>query len=276
MRRPEDCLAFFQIRGFLLLGLSSAGLGGRGGLRTILGRVADSTAEHAEIVVETALPFRVRELSILPKLIGEGGRMSGRGRRGFVVRFLLIFLVLAGVLIVRSGALLVVGFVVVGLVVGFVGLTIGLIFTGTGFLQLSFPVTGIDGMCHILHFVECVQFSLLAHDILDALRQARIVMVTEDGLVPTCTDSKTGKLDVVLVLKRRTDAEAECTEDGRDGRIVATEYQERNTEKRRKSGTYNIGVKDLASAYVLRPRLAECGGLSIYERNGVYGTMKGS
>ena len=86
--------------------------------------MADPTAEHAEIVVETALPFRVRELSILPELIGEGG---GRGRRGFVVGFLLVFLVLAGVLIVRSGALLVVGFVVVGLVVGFVGFTIGLV-----------------------------------------------------------------------------------------------------------------------------------------------------
>ena len=85
--------------------------------------------------LSTALPFRVHELSILPELIGEGGRMSKRGRCGFVVRFLLIFLVFAGVLIVRSGALLVVGFVVVGLVVGFVRLTIGLVFTGTGFLR---------------------------------------------------------------------------------------------------------------------------------------------
>ena len=38
---------------------------------------------------------------------------------------------------------------------------------------------------------------------------------------------------------------------------------------------YNVGVKDLASAYVLCPRLAECGGLSIYERNGVYGNNEG-
>ena len=29
--------------------------------------------------------------------------------------------------------------------------------------------------------------------------------------------------------------------------------------KKRKSGTYNAGVKDLASAYVLCPCLAECG-----------------
>ena len=88
--------------------------------------MVDSTAEHAEIVVETALPFRVRELSILPELIGEEGGMSGRGRRGFVVGFLLIFLVLAGVLIVRSGALLVVGFVVVGLLSDLSGLPSGL------------------------------------------------------------------------------------------------------------------------------------------------------
>ena len=52
--------------------------------------MADSTAEHAEVVVETALPFCVRELSILPELVGEGGGMSGRGRRGFLVGFLVM------------------------------------------------------------------------------------------------------------------------------------------------------------------------------------------
>ena len=31
-------------------------------------------------------------------------------------------------------------------------------------------------------------------------------------------------------------------------------------------GTYSVGVKDLASAYVLCPRLTECWGLSIYRR----------
>ena len=36
---------------------------------------------------------------------------------------------------------------------------------------------------------------------------------------------------------------------------------------RGRCGTYNVGVKDLASAYVLCPCLAECGGLSIYGRN---------
>ena len=45
--------------------------------------------------------------------------------------------------------------------------------------------------------------------------------------------------------------------------------------KQGKCGTYNVGVKDLASAYVMCPRLAECGGLSIYRRNGVYGNNEG-
>ena len=64
-------------------------------------------------------------------------------------------------------------------------------------------------------------------------------------------------------------------EDGRDGRIRATEYAKRNgtwkrgggegrIEEKGELGTYNGGVKDLASAYVLCPRLAERGGLSIY------------
>ena len=54
-------------------------------------------------------------------------------------------------------------------------------------------------------------------------------------------------------------------------------WRERNTEKgqkvrsevrkRERCGTYIVlGVKDLASAYVLCPRLAEYGGLSIYGR----------
>ena len=61
-----------------------------------------------------------------------------------------------------------------------------------------------------------------------------------------------------------------------DGRIGAMEYAgENGTRKRggdaeRRCGTYIVGVKDLASAYVLCPRLAECGGLSIYRRNRVY------
>ena len=50
---------------------------------------------------------------------------------------------------------------------------------------------------------------------------------------------------------------------------------ERSEQKRGRCGTYNVGVKDLASAYVLCPRLAEYGGLSIYGWNGVYGIIKG-
>ena len=45
--------------------------------------------------------------------------------------------------------------------------------------------------------------------------------------------------------------------------------------KMERCGTYIVGVKDLASAYVLCPRLAEYGGLSIYRRTGFYGTTKG-
>ena len=41
------------------------------------------------------------------------------------------------------------------------------------------------------------------------------------------------------------------------------EVQNRMREVKR-YGTYSVGVKDLASAYVLCPRLAECRGLSIY------------
>ena len=63
-----------------------------------------------------------------------------------------------------------------------------------------------------------------------------------------------------------------------DGQIGATEYAGRNgrgkgaemrneMRKRGRCRTYNVGVKDLASAYVLCPCLAECWGLSIYRWN---------
>ena len=45
--------------------------------------------------------------------------------------------------------------------------------------------------------------------------------------------------------------------------------------KRERCGTYIVGVKDLASAYALCPRLSEYGGLSIYGRTEFYGAMKG-
>ena len=45
--------------------------------------------------------------------------------------------------------------------------------------------------------------------------------------------------------------------------------------KRRKSGTYNSGVKDLASAYVLCPCLAECGVFRFTDGMKVYGVTRG-
>ena len=45
--------------------------------------------------------------------------------------------------------------------------------------------------------------------------------------------------------------------------------------KRLKSGTYNAGVKDLASAYVLCPRLAECGVFRFTDGMKVYGVTRG-
>ena len=69
---------------------------------------------------------------------------------------------------------------------------------------------------------------------------------------------------------------AGCTE---DGRIRATGYAGGNGTRKKgrkvcnrmregkRCGTYSVGVKDLASAYVLCPRLTECGGLLIYGRN---------
>ena len=38
---------------------------------------------------------------------------------------------------------------------------------------------------------------------------------------------------LAIVLKRRTDADAKCTEDGRDERIRATEYAEGNGTRKR-------------------------------------------
>ena len=67
-----------------------------------------------------------------------------------------------------------------------------------------------------------------------------------------------------------------CTEDGRNRRIGATKYAGGNGHgKRRKSGTYNAGVKDLASAYVLCPRLAECGVFRFTDGTKVYGVTRG-
>ena len=47
--------------------------------------------------------------------------------------------------------------------------------------------------------------------------------------------------------------------DGMGGSELRNTLEGTEHGKRRKSGTHNAGVKDLASAYVLCPRLAECG-----------------
>ena len=47
--------------------------------------------------------------------------------------------------------------------------------------------------------------------------------------------------------------------DGTGGLELRNTLEGTGHGKRWKSGTYNAGVKDLASAYVLCPRLAECG-----------------
>ena len=62
---------------------------------------------------------------------------------------------------------------------------------------------------------------------------------------------------------------------GRADRSYEIRWRERNTEKRRKSGMYNAGLKDLASAYVLCPRLAECGVFRFSVGTKVYGVTRG-
>ena len=47
--------------------------------------------------------------------------------------------------------------------------------------------------------------------------------------------------------------------DGTGGSELRNTLEGTEHGKKRKSGMYNAGVKDLASAYVLCPRLAECG-----------------
>ena len=62
------------------------------------------------------------------------------------------------------------------------------------------------------------------------------------------------------VLKRRTARMSDARKtDGTGGSELRDTLEGTGHGKRRKSGTYNAGVKDLASAYVLCPRLAECG-----------------
>ena len=61
---------------------------------------------------------------------------------------------------------------------------------------------------------------------------------------------------------------------GRADRSYEIRWRETEYGKRWKSGTYNAGVKDLASAYVLCPRLAECGVFRFTDGTKVYGVTK--
>ena len=63
--------------------------------------------------------------------------------------------------------------------------------------------------------------------------------------------------------------------DGTGGSELRNTLGKTEHGKRRKSGTYNAGVKDLASAYVLCPHLAECGVFRFTDGMKVYGVTRG-
>ena len=63
--------------------------------------------------------------------------------------------------------------------------------------------------------------------------------------------------------------------DGTGGSELRNTLEGTEHGKRRKSGTYSAGVKDLASAYVLCPRLAECGVFRFTDGTKVYGVTRG-
>ena len=177
MRRLKDCLAFFWLRGRLLIGLSGACLylgGGGARLRAVFSGMAASSTEQAQIVVELPLSFLLSQLPIFPEFIGERGGAAG-GRRGFswFVSLVAILGVVAVAVVVAVAAA---GSRSRGLVVGFrrfavmfVG-NIGLALAMAGLLTESFPVTGVDGVRKGLHGFESRRFSLLTHYVLDSFR----------------------------------------------------------------------------------------------------------
>ena len=63
--------------------------------------------------------------------------------------------------------------------------------------------------------------------------------------------------------------------DGTGGSELRDTLEGTEHGKRRKSGTYNAGVKDLASAYVLCPRLAEYGVFQFTDGIKVHGVTRG-
>ena len=64
--------------------------------------------------------------------------------------------------------------------------------------ELSFPVTGINGMCQFLHASKGRRFTLLSYNILDSFRKTGVVTVSEYTVVPTSSNSKTVKIDIVF------------------------------------------------------------------------------
>ena len=63
--------------------------------------------------------------------------------------------------------------------------------------------------------------------------------------------------------------------DGTGGSELRNTLEGTEHGKKRKSGTYNAGVKDLASAYVLCPCLVECGVFRFTDGTKVYGVTRG-
>ena len=110
VRRLEDCSGFFRIPGgrrilFFDLGGSCFGFGGgRGSLGAIRGCVTNSTTEHTQVVIEAALSFLLRQLSVFAELVskrvgGAGGRRSFAG----LVVIVVVLVVAFGVVVIVVG-----------------------------------------------------------------------------------------------------------------------------------------------------------------------------
>ena len=129
--------------------------------------MVQSSTEHTEVIVKTALPFLRRELSIFSEFVGKGGGIAGRRSRfcGFVTVVLIVGGFFGIGIVVSGSRVSVVGFVIV---VRFV--VVGLILVGAGLFAESFPVSGIDCVSESLHSFKSGRFALLAHDVFDTFR----------------------------------------------------------------------------------------------------------
>src|SRR5882672_10619584 len=98
MQSLEDCSVFFCVCAgrcrLVLLSTGCSGFGGsRGIFQTVLGDVSGSATEEAQFVVEMALSFLRRQLTVFPEFLGKVGSgllQVGRGalalgRAGVVV-----------------------------------------------------------------------------------------------------------------------------------------------------------------------------------------------